>query len=465
MTNSQAAGLSFAPNQTYKGPAYLGFYATDNSGNLSNLANSIVNINSLPPIATGYTTASVKNGGPAIATPLLATDSLDHGSVVSYKILSVPTTGNGALTYCATPPSSGCNTAINVGTVLTVAQAATVKYTPGTNSTVHEITFTFSATDNSNNLSNVATVVIPRSEQLLCINTRVYLEGALINNGNAVAGDGRPLMRDNLRRSPFNSADYLPLSDPYEFATTYVDVRSKFTKYAPQTNAYPQFQQVTSAGVFDVTGQNAIVDWAFVELRSKSNKTLVQATRAGLIQRDGDVVDVDGVSCLAFPGITVDSYYVSIRHRSHFGVMTKYAQSATILQNLVDFTLLNTPLFDKGIVNGNDFTGLSTNDSVKTGYRALWQGDFNADGKIKYDNPNDDLSFMLFNVLGYVGNTNGSTNYNMAYGYAQGDYDMNSKVKYDDPNDDNSLLLSQVLNYPLNINGSSNFDFFIQQMP
>ena len=300
---------------------------------------------------------------------------------------------------------------------------------------------------------------------MVCLKARAYLEGALLN-ANGTSSTGRPLMRDDLRNSPFTALNYIPVQDPYEFATTYINVVSRFIKAAPQNLDHPLFQHVTdSLAVFSVTGQNAIVDWVFIELRNKVDSTSVVATRAGLLQRDGDIVEVDGSSCLSFPGLHVDSYFVAIRHRSHLGVMTKYAQSITQLDSMVDVTDTAMVLFDKGIIGSNDYTGLATNNQIKTGYRALWQGDFDANGKVKYGNPNDDLSDMLFDVLGNSGNVNGSTNYNFAYGYTQGDYDMDSKVKYDNPNDDNSYELSQLLNYPLNVNGSSNFDFFIQQLP
>ncbi len=300
----------------------------------------------------------------------------------------------------------------------------------------------------------------------VCINARAYVEGSLLNNGGAIASDGRPLMRDNLRNSPFTGANYIPVKDPYEFATTNVNVTGKYTKLAPQNSSFPYFRQVSdSATVFGVSGQNAVVDWVFVELRNKSNSSSVLATRAALIQRDGDVVEVDGKACLSFPGLAVDSYYVALRHRSHLGVMTKFPQSTTQLESLVNFTDVATPLFDKGIVGTNNFTGLATNNNVKSGYRAMWQGDFNADGKVKYDNPNDDLGVMLAEVVNYPTNTDLATNFDFAYGYFQGDYDMNSKDKYDNPNDDNTRLLSQVVNYPQNVDLATNYDFLIQQLP
>lgn len=303
------------------------------------------------------------------------------------------------------------------------------------------------------------------TEQLLCLNLRNYLEGALMDNGSATASDGRPLMRDNLRNSPFNGQNYIPSQNPYEFPTGTVNVVSQYTKLAPQNGSNPQLQHVTGASVFSVTGQDAIVDWVFVELRNKANDSAVMATRAGLLQRDGDIVDVDGVGCLSFPGVTVDSYFVAIRHRSHLGAMTKYAQSQANLETLVDFTVPTTPLYDFGQMFGFDFTGLAQRNGVSGTYRAMWQGDYNADRKIKYDSPNDDLSVMLFETRQHPNNTGSTTNFDFAYGYYQGDHNMNAKVKFDSPGDDNSQLLFQVTQYPVNAAMTTNFDFIIQQIP
>ncbi len=296
----------------------------------------------------------------------------------------------------------------------------------------------------------------------MTLQLRVYLEGALIDNGGQKASDNRPLMRDNLRNSPFNGANYIPVKDPYSFATTNVDVTSKFTHVGP--GLLPRYQEIIdSAAVFSITGQNAIVDWVFVELRSKSNFRTVIATRSGLLQRDGDIVDVNGVSPLAFSGVLVDSCYVVIRHRNHLGVMSQKVSTRT----LVDFTKNSQPVFDYGtsLNNGYDYTGLALKDDVVFGYRAMWAGDFDANGKIKFVNPGDDQNVLFFDVFAYPTNVMNTSNYNFTYGYFQGDFDMNAKSKYDNPNDDKNYLFSQLLLHPLNIGLLSNFNFVIEQVP
>ncbi len=73
------------------------------------------------------------------------------------------------------------------------------------------------------------------------------------------------------------------------------------------------------------TGNDAIVDWVVVSLRTgatPATATTVVASRAALLQADGDVVDVDGNSFVGFTNISAGNYYISIHHRNHLGVMT-----------------------------------------------------------------------------------------------------------------------------------------------
>lgn len=314
----------------------------------------------------------------------------------------------------------------------------------------------------------------------LTIKVRAYLEGSLMNNGNQVAGDGRPLMRDQLRVNGFTGARYIPNKDPFKYPVklkvatspgdttelTTLNVVSKYTKIGAGT--YARWDSIPDpATVFGVTGQNAIVDWVFIELRNKNNNTQVLATRSGLIQRDGDVVDLDGVSGLRFPDLPMDNYYVVVKHHRHLGIMSNSPQTPAQLTTLVNFTTSAVPTFDFGSFYGpaRNYTGLAQNTGVKFGYNAMWGGDFDTNGKIKADNPGDDLNTLFFDVFSYPSNLTGNVNYDFAYGYLAGDYDMNGKSKFDNPNDDKNMLYGQLLFYPLNTSLLSNYDFFIQQLP
>jgi len=189
----------------------------------------------------------------------------------------------------------------------------------------------------------------------------------------------------------------------------------------------------------------------------------VIGTRSALVQRDGDVVDLDGVSNIRFKGVNADSFYVAVKHRSHLGAITELMPSG----GLIDFTDINTPIFDYGTTlrPGVDYSGLAMNTTIKQGYRALWAGDFNSDGLIKFTNPDDDLNWLFFEVLLAPGNENSNINYDFAYGYYNGDYDMDGRAKFTNPDDDTNLLFFQILLNPLNTQFFANFSFFDEQVP
>ena len=291
---------------------------------------------------------------------------------------------------------------------------------------------------------------------------RAYLEGALMENKDAVSSTGRPLMRDDLRNNKFTNSNLIPSIDPYSNPVGYIDIRHNFQHVGLANNSmFTTIQNPQS--VFAVTGENAIVDWVFIELRSKENYGEVIGTRSALIQRDGDVVDLDGVSFVEFPGLNVDSCYVVLKHRNHLGVMSLKIATG----DLVDFTSPSTPVFDYGTGknDGYDYTGLAQKADVALGYMSLWAGDFDGSGKIKFVNPDDDQNFLFIEVLFYPSNTDFVANYNFVHGYLQGDYDLNGKSKYDNPDDDKNMLFYQVLFHPLNTNYTSNFNFITEQVP
>ena len=296
----------------------------------------------------------------------------------------------------------------------------------------------------------------------LTLKLRVYLEGGIYKNNNVRGNEGRPLMRDNLRSNPYTGQTFIPSQDPYSVPGVYVNLTNGYVHKGPgELQKFKSLPQPTD--VFAITGQNAIVDWVFIEMRSKSDSTNVLATRSGLLQRDGDIVDVDGVGYLRFSGMSPDTFYIVVRHRNHLGAMSKKHPS----YQLLDFSDINTPVFDFGNTknNGYSYEGLAMNTLVYPGYRALWAGDFNGDRKLKFVNPHDDQNILFFDVLTHPENVNTSSNFNFGYGYFQGDFDLDGKAKYDNPNDDKNLLFSQILLYPLNVSLLSNFNFFIEQVP
>jgi len=310
--------------------------------------------------------------------------------------------------------------------------------------------------------------------QGLELNARAYLDGALRNSFEVGETNGRPLMRDDLRSNPFNNQRVIPDQDIYQIpynVNNYikVDVTSKYSHVACGT--FTQYQTIPSPfSVFAVTGEDAIVDWVFVELRDKNDYTSIVATRAGLIQRDGDIVDLDGTSALFFNNVNPDYFFVVVRHRNHLGVMTKYPVSSEDMANLIDFSSVDTPVFDFGNTNNQfNYSGLAQKNLMvgSEELMALWGGDFDADGVICYIANNSDINILQTEVAGFDLNLNPNykVNYSGSVGYLQSDFDMNGKAKFTAPNDDKNLVLEQVLFYSQNIETRTNFVHLVEQLP
>ncbi|MCF6279769.1 MAG: hypothetical protein L3J14_05415 [Flavobacteriaceae bacterium] len=205
------------------------------------------------------------------------------------------------------------------------------------------------------------------------IGITTYFQGAYIN---PVLGE-EIWMRDNLR-----VASLIPTTSPYADALT------------------------CDASIFTPTGANAIVDWVWIELRDKNDNTNILISQSALLQRDGDVVAVDGTSPISF-ALSDDDYFVSVSHRNHLGIVsanTVALSASTATLNLSD---------DITKVNG----GSNAVVDLGNGIFALYSGDFDGNGQIQ----NTDLTSVT-PLLGQPTN------------YSNADLDMNTQVQNTDTN-------------------------------
>ena len=285
---------------------------------------------------------------------------------------------------------------------------------------------------------------------------KVYLQGAIIGNSQSDT-----LMRDNLRN--FNGNNLIPLTEPYSGIT---NVSGQTTTYPFQHKGDGGGEEVTDLSIFDTTGANAIVDWVFVELRSSTALDSVISTRAGLLQRDGDVVDTNGVSTLRYLNAPAGPYYVAVRHRNHLGVMTAEALDLSPIVTEIDFT--DTSYLTNGI---NAQVKLTLNGQPKM---ALWAGDLNSDGRTIYQGPANDILQLFTTVMTDPNQhpTNKIANF-ITQGYHRADIDLNGRAIYQGPGNDRAILLfNTTLIFPENdadpdIPGSNPLANYIifQQLP
>ncbi len=270
---------------------------------------------------------------------------------------------------------------------------------------------------------------------------RVNLQGARIG-----VAPTDTLMRATLRAYGANNTVLIPNEEPYSAITNGANgSNTPFDHIGPDGGGTEELSLSQAPAVFGVTGEDAIVDWVFVELRSSTALDSVATTRAGFVQRDGDVVDLDGITYLRFPNASAGTYYVAVRHRNHLGVMTGEALDLSPALQEIDFT---DPLT---ITNGT-YGQLNL-----SGRMYMWAGDLNSDGRTIYQGPGNDVLKLFQTVLQDPGNSTFIANY-IVEGYKESDVNLDGRSIYQGPlNDRSMLLLNTILSHPANVNLISNY--------
>jgi photosystem II stability/assembly factor-like uncharacterized protein len=252
--------------------------------------------------------------------------------------------------------------------------------TLGTNGSV-----TFSTSLNMTSFSQFVIL-----EKGVRVSAKVLLQGAY----STTTG----LMTENLR-----TLNLLPTNEPHTALT------------------FPQAEgggEATRASVFQITGNDAIVDWIFLELRDKNAPSTRLFTRSALLQRDGDVVDLDGISAVHFSHAPADDYYFAVRHRNHLGVRSLSLLSLTENTTLIDFTTSLNTLY-KPVGHPNEVATTFSNTKI-----GLWAANSNGDNSVKmigaFPSSNDYLKLL---------NTLGSSTAIQTNVYSQQDLNMDGSVK------------------------------------
>jgi len=211
-------------------------------------------------------------------------------------------------------------------------------------------------------------------------------------------------MLDNLR-----SLGLVPTSDPYP-SMGYNHIGAS----QPST---------INPSLLSQSGNQSIIDWVVVELRSSSNPSQILQTIPCLIRSDGMVVNTVGSTQIQT--VISGNYYISIKHRNHLGCMT--ASPVLISSNIqtIDFT-------------DEFFQTWGTNSRKRIGsIMVLWSGDSNFDRSIKYTGSNNDRD----HILGRIG---GVAPTNVVSGYFSEDINMDGLVKYTGVNNDRDIILSNI---------------------
>jgi len=303
------------------------------------------------------------------------------------------------------------------------------------------------ATNQVGALVTAATGVVSGLNKFLAVGTRAFLQGSY------VAGTG--LMTDALRTLPFGPASSnanFPQDDPYRQAL--------YSAAFPHVNNVA-IETIPNAAVLDQAGTNDdIVDWVFLQLRNlaASPGNTIQQTRSALIQRDGDIVDIDGVSPVTFNGLAglVDgNYIITVRHRNHLGL--SYVQSAPKpLTESSSLAFTPAKVFDLRTEAQGNLFGLAAahttlahptlGNGTPNTVNVLWGGNANFNGNVRFSALSNDRDFILVTTL----SNNPLTVISPIYSPA--DVNMNKVVRWSALNNDRDFLLINALgNNPLNV--------------
>lgn len=406
-------------------------------------------------VPTGGMPLATVNSGETFTTPALTADTTYYVAAatagcpeesarvaveVTVSIVDTPTTTEAAQEFCAFDAPTVADLQVNESDV--VFYAADTGGTPLDITTPLEDATVYyaSLTDAATGCESAERLAITVTLNNLCgvtLNLKVMLQGPLFG-----AADG--LMRDNLRQQ-----GAIPLSQPYSTALS------------------PRFAHVNGGGTETTTQAvldanagtgDAVVDWIFVEIRDAANQETVIRTVSALLQRDGDIMAANG-GPLNVDGLPA-SFFVSLKHRNHFGALSTEVLNVVNAEVALDFTTIeNDDLFA--------LSGFTPDVAMATmnGMRALYTGNANLDGQVKYDGVANDRQVAAGQVLSHPDNTAQLLNFSNAEGYYSGDVNMDGKVLYDGANNDRQFILNIIITYPLNENTLSNYNGMFEQIP
>jgi hypothetical protein len=355
--------------------------------------------------------------GVNLGTPATA-DNCSVASVTNNAPTTFPV-GTTTVTWTVTDASGNTATANQTVIVFAPIPTTTVNVTEFFSYVIPGTTTTITTSGTYNQVYAAAntcdsTVIYNVTIKGLALCAKAFLSGPYDANTG--------LMTDSLR-----TKGLLPLSTPYGsgiYTSGYTSVNNIST-------------ETTTSAVLAVTGNNAIVDWVFVQIRSKADSSIVLGTRSALIQRDGDIVDMDGTSSLKFADFLPDNFFVSVKHRNHIGIMTANKYALSLTANCIDFTTTSTPLFVQPGKKGNP-APLTGPTRIQNGVRTLYAGNCNISTALT-------RRFITYNVLTtsdrnelYV--VTGGTN--TLNGYSVYDMDMNGFARFNGLFPDRNVILS-----------------------
>ena len=244
-------------------------------------------------------------------------------------------------------------------------------------------------------LESARTAVVAEVTDGVQVDLRVKLQGPY----SSMTG----LMSDALR-----TQGLLPTTEPYT-AAGFVHVGGGGESIAP--------------ALLQVEGNEALVDWLFVELRDAAQPATVIATQSALLLRDGQVRSVTNTP-LRF-AVPSGNYHVAVRHRNHLGCMTAAPPALGGTPTVLDFSVTATPTWG------------SEARREQQGVALLWAGNVVVDQVLRYTGSGNDRD----PILAVIGGVTPTSSFAASH---PADVNMDGQVKYTGADNDRDLILTNV---------------------
>ncbi len=402
---------------TVTGGAANKFLETNGSGFVQRTIGNAAASNQMIPVGAGsnYTPISLTHSGGTYSNAILSAQAKpgkspnSHIRTESYTNVYWPvsTSGvtGGTFTGTGTYPADGA---------------------PGFTGTETDLRgMSFNGTDWSlageardNTLNTVTAQLAANAGQIVGMNRFVVMNSKVLLQGANVVGG---IMSDALR----TGTNVIPTTEPYR-GTPYNFL-----------SLNGGVREVAAASVFNDLGSfNNIVDWVFLELRDNvSSGSMLLQTRSAFVQRDGDIVDIDGTSPLYFKNVNAGDYTITVRHRNHIAISTN--NTASFYKNLQ--LASSTPVLDFTAPATNVLGAANVNYFQTGGVNMMFAGNANFNTNIRYGGASNDKDYILATPLA----TNPATV--LTGVYSQGDVNMNKVVRYGGAANDKDYLLATPL--------------------
>ena len=223
------------------------------------------------------------------------------------------------------------------------------------------------------------------------------------------------------------------LSGNYESSTTLMKDDLRILNLIPTQEPYTALAYPFIHGGNEIidplelteSGNQAVVDWIVIELRSSSDPSNIVSSQAGIILRNGEICNPQRKPLL-FDDIPLGNYHVAVQHRNHLACMTSESMNLSSGDVLIDFT--GTP---------QSVYGTNARKQLAINIYGLWPGDANRDGLIRYNGAANDKN----SILSQVGLSSANT---VIQSYDSNDVNMDGSIKYNGANNDKNMILSQT---------------------